>query len=448
MTDTSHKMKFFRQSGWMMIATVVSGVFMSLVHVCSKKLSEEEYAAFASLIQLVNWMTIPALGLQMVFAQQASAAITDARRHQLVGTVRAVMTGTFCIWLVMAVVAVFDRNQLLSVFKLSSFTSLWLTVGVGLAMLWLPIFQGLLQGRQNFLWLGWVAIFNGAGRLCLGVAIVFLLHGHAAGLMAGVLLGLLAAVGSGVWQSRDLLSETGAPFDWRPWFQMVIPFTIGAGAFQFIFSADAIAVQNSLGGNGAAAPYLFGGTLARAIVAFTGPLASVMFPKLVENAARSHKHTFNLMGLTLLGTTVLGAMAAIGLPLVSALVIKTGSKAAYVSIVPLMPLFSWAMVPLAVGNVLLNNLLAHSRFKVAPAVAVVAVGYWVALQHVQEPFKRALTLFDVLKLRPEALIYNQGAFNTVLETLGVFSLLFLAVCALFTWAPWNRSKESAPEKVN
>ena len=48
MTETSHKMKFFRQSGWMMIATVVSGVFMSLVHVCSKKLSEEEYAAFAS----------------------------------------------------------------------------------------------------------------------------------------------------------------------------------------------------------------------------------------------------------------------------------------------------------------------------------------------------------------------------------------------------------------
>jgi O-antigen/teichoic acid export membrane protein len=414
MTETSHRMTFFRQSGWMMIATVGSGVLMFLVHFCSKKMSEEEYASFGALIQLINWMTIPALGLQMAFAQQTSAAITDARRHQLVGTVRAVMGGTFCIWLVMAVVAVLDRDQLLSVFKLSTLTSLWLTVGVALMMLWLPIFQGLLQGRQNFLWLGWVAILNGAGRLCLGAAIVFLLHGQAAGLMQGVLLGLVAAVGAGFWQSRDLLRGTAAPFDWRPWLRLVIPFTIGLGAYQFIFSADAIVVQNYLGEGGKAAPYIIGGTLARAIVAFTGPLAQVMFPKLVESAARSHKHTYNLLGLTLLGTAVLSGLAAIGLTLVSSLVIKLGSRAEYVSIVPLMPLFSWAMVPLAVGNVLLNNLLAHSRFKVVPVLAAVAVGYWFALQRYHDSFKM------------------------VVETLAVFSTLYLAVCALFTWAPWSR----------
>jgi hypothetical protein len=420
MTDTSHKMKFFRQSGWMMIATVISGVFMSIVHICSKKLSAEEYSAFAALIQLGNWMMIPALGLQMVFAQQTSAAITDARRHQLVGTTRAVLLGTFCIWLLMAVVAVAARSYLISSLKLSDSVSLWMTVGVALTMLWLPIFQGLLQGRQNFLWLGWVAIFNGMGRLAIGVGIVFLLHGNAAGLMVGVLLGLVAAVGTGFWQSRDLFSQTGAPFDWGPWFRLVVPFTIGAGAFQFIFSADAIAVQNYLGENGAAAAYDFGGTLARAIVAFTGPLASVMFPKLVESAARSQKHTFNLMGLTLLGTTVLGAIAATCLPLISPLLIKYGSDPHYISIMPLMPLFSWAMVPLAMGNVLLNNLLAHSRFKVVPAVAVVAVGYWIALQ------------------------YFHDSFRTVLEVLGVFSTLFLAVCALFTWFPRSRPADAAP----
>ncbi len=418
MTDTSHKMKFFRQSGWMMMATVVSGVFMAIVHICSKKLSAEEYSAFAALIQLGNWMMIPALGLQMVFAQQSAAAVTDQRRHELVGTVRAVMGGTFGIWLAMAVAAVLDRNQLLSVFKLSGPMSLWMTVGVALTMLWLPIFQGLLQGRQNFLWLGWVAIFNGMGRLAFGVGIVFLLHGKAAGLMLGVLLGLAAAVGTGLWQNRDLFRGTGAPLIWGPWFGLVIPFTFGLGAFQFIFSADAIAVQNYLGANGAAAAYDFGGTLARAIVAFTGPLAAVMFPKLVESAARSHKHTFNLMGLTLLGTTVLGAIAAICLPLISPLLIKYGSTPGYVSIMPLMPLFSWAMVPLAMGNVLLNNLLAHSRFKVVPAVAAVAVGYWIALQHFHDSFK------------------------TVLETLGVFSTLFLAVCALFTWLPQGRAMKA------
>src|SRR5208337_1952437 len=120
---------------------------------------------------------------------------------------------------------------------------LWLTVAVALTMLWLPIFQGLLQGRQNFLWLGWVTIFNGVGRVVIGVVIVFLLHGHAAGLMLAVLLGLVAAVGTAIWQNRDLLAQTGAAFDWRGWLRLVIPLTIGAGSFQFIFSEDAIVVQ-------------------------------------------------------------------------------------------------------------------------------------------------------------------------------------------------------------
>ena len=252
-TDSAHKMKFFRQSGWMMIATVISGVFMSIVHICSKKLSSEEYSAFASLIQLINQMTIPALGLQMIFAQQSSAAISDTRKHQLVGTMRAVMWGTFYIWLVMAALSVLDRGNLISDFKLSNPASLWLTVGVALMMLWLPIFQGLLQGRQNFLWLGWVAIFNGVGRVVIGVGIVFLLSPNAIGIMTGVLLGLVGAVGTAMWQNRDLFSQTSAPFDWRSWLKLVIPFTIGAGAFQFIFSEDAIIVQKYLGANGAAA---------------------------------------------------------------------------------------------------------------------------------------------------------------------------------------------------
>jgi O-antigen/teichoic acid export membrane protein len=401
------------------------------VHVCSKKLSGEDYAAFGALIQLTNLMTIPALGLQMAFAQQASAAISDERRRQLVGTVRAVMAGTFCIWLVIALVAVLDRNQLLSVFKLSSSASLWLTVGVAWTMLWLPIFQGLLLGRQNFLWLGWVAVFNGVGRVFIGMVIVFLLHGHAAGLMLAVLLGLMAAVGTAIWQSRDLLTAPGAGFDWKAWLVLVVPFTLGMGSFQFIFSADMIVVQNYLGGDAmhpekaaAAAAYVAGGTLARAIVAATAPLALVMFPKLVESAARSRKHTYNLMGLTLLGTAVLAGMAAIGLTLVSPLVIKYGSKAEYLSIVPLIPLFSWVMVLLAMGNVLLVNLMAHSRFKIVPVVLLVAAGYWIALQ------------------------YYHDSFKMVIETLGVFSTLFLVVCAIFTWAPWNRSAQPAPEKAN
>lgn len=408
MTASSHKSTFFRQSGWMMIATVVGGVFMAFINIFSSKvLPADEYAAFGTLLQMVNWMGIPAVGLQMVFAQQTSAVIEDHQRRQLVGTARAVLTWTFCLWLVMVLVAFAFRFQLIAAFKLSNPVGLWLTVLVGFVMLWFPIFQGLLQGRQNFLWLGWATLFNGVGRVVIGMAIVFFFHGWAAGLMAGVLIGLIAALGTAALQNRDLLSEPSDPFDARGWLKRVVPLTLGLGAGLFLFTADAIVVQNYLGAQGQAAPYIFGGTLARAIVLFTGPLAVVMFPKLVHSAARSQKT--NLMGLTLIGTAILSCGAVLGLILTAPLVIKYGSNPANASILPVLPLFAWIMVPFGMANVLLYNLMAHSRFKVVPALVILAAGYWIALQHFHDSFK------------------------TVIQTFGLFSVIFLVVCAFFTW---------------
>ena len=61
------------------------------------------------------------------------------------------------------------------------------------------------------------------------------------------------------------------------------------------------------------------------------------------------------------------------------------------------------------ANVLLNNLLARSLFKVVPALCVLAVGYALAL-----------TQFHATPVM-------------VIKTLGVGNLLLLAVCACYTW---------------
>src|SRR5882724_6158747 len=119
-------------------------------------------------------MTIPALGLQMVFAQQTSAAVTEIQRQQLVSTVRAVMRWTFCIWLCMAVVTIVWHNKFIAALKLSNPAALWVTLAVGPVMRWFHIFQGLLQGGQNFLWRGWGGILNGVGGVGIVGVIVIL----------------------------------------------------------------------------------------------------------------------------------------------------------------------------------------------------------------------------------------------------------------------------------
>jgi len=75
----------------------------------------------------------------------------------------------------------------------------------------------------------------------------------------------------------------------------------------------------------------------------------------------------------------------------------------------LLPWYAWVVVPLALANVLLNNLLARSLFKVVPALCALAVAYTFAL-----------TRFHDSPI-------------TVIKVLGCCNLLLLAICAWYTW---------------
>jgi O-antigen/teichoic acid export membrane protein len=223
-------------------------------------------------------------------------------------------------------------------------------------------------------------------------------------MLTGALIGVVAALGVAIWHNRDLLSMQVPRFDAKPLLKRLMPLTVGCGVSQFLFSADLIVVQSGFEDT---APYVFGGTLARAIVIFTAPLVAVMFPKIVHSAVRQQEN--KLMLLTLGFTFLLASCAAFGLTLTAPLIIRLGSKPEYTSFVPLIPWFAWSMVPLAVGNVLLNNLMAHSKFKCVPALLLVSIGYWVALK-----------FFGI-------------SFKTVILTCGAFNTIFLLVTFLFTW---------------
>src|SRR5581483_8298868 len=357
MTEASHKSAFFRQSGWMMIASVMGGVFMYLVHSIAKGMPKEngEYSLFMTLLQAVTLMGIPTVGLQYVFAQQAAAALTEAQERQLAGVVRKVLAATFVIWLIMAAVVFVFRHQILAWIKVANPAALWMTVLIGLAQLWFPIVLGLLQGRQNFLWLGWAAIFNGVGRFVAMFVIVSLLGGYAAGAMTGVLLGLTTTIVAGGWHVRGYLHGDALPFAWREWLARVIPLTLGLGAALFMLSADMIFVRHFFPKE-QTVYYAAAGMIGRALVFFTQPLTQVMFPKLVHSAARAKKTDVlaQVLGVTIL----LGGAAAVGCTLLPSLPLRIIYDKSYVDVAtPLVPWFAWCMLPLTLSNVLINSLM-------------------------------------------------------------------------------------------
>ncbi len=428
---------FFRQSGWMVFATLTSGVFMFAVHIFAPFMGDAEYGLFGTLLAMMNVMLIPALGLQTVFAHQTASARTAEDEEQLTATAQALLVWTFFLWSALALLAFIYRQDILSIFKISNPAALWVTLLIGLGQLWMPVLMGIMQGRQNFLWLGWAQIFNGAGRFVAVAIIVVLLSGKATGGICGALIGVTCAVMVGIIFSRPVWwrPRTATPFAWKEWLGRVVPLTLGLGASQFLFSVDVIYVR-AIFGEHQTGYYTASGMLGRGLVMFSAPLIVVMFPKIVHNLAHGQKS--NLLLYTLLGTLALSAVAAAGCTAVamgirlvvnstaeygflpSALVTKIRvNPEGMLTLSQLIPWFVWCMIPLAAANVLLNNLMARKRFRVVPYLLVVIAGY-------------AATLSAA-----------GNSFVGVIQILGLFCLIFLGVLALFTWAD-KRASERAP----
>ena len=260
-------------------------------------------------------------------------------------------------------------------------------------------------------------IFNGVGRFTAIVIIVGMLHGWAAGAMTAVLIGCVSALWGSGWHCREILRAPGAPFQWRPWLAQVVPLTCGVGAGLFVMNADMVVVQ-SFFPKEVTAFYAAGAMIGLALVTFTTPLAAVMFPKIVRSLARAE--TSQALPLALGATALLGGLGALVCTLFPELVLRIlfFRNLTFLKAAPLVPWFMWCLVPVTLANVLIGNLLARKKFAVVPWLVAIALGYGIAL---------------VAYLRTAVQAEPFLAFRTVVQILGVFSLLLLFTAGFFTF---------------
>jgi O-antigen/teichoic acid export membrane protein len=377
MTTASEKASFFRQSGWLMIANVGGGVFMWAVHFLNKPIPPGAYGEFGVCLAVV--MLVPTFPLQMVLAQQTAKALALQRPGELSALFRRLLIGTTLLWLVASIGVFLFQGIIVQRWQLSSPTPLWITMGSVLASLWLPMVWGILQGQQNFLWLGWSMISNGVGRLLAACVAVLALHLYTSGLIGGVLLGLIVAFMLGAWHCRSLWLTKPVPIDWRALLNQIIPVFIGFLGFQLLFTTDTLFVKASFSKTDSDC-YVAAGTLSRALMWLVLPLASVMFPKIVQAAARTEKT--DMVKWVLWGTFGLAFAGVLGLWILGPFVVRLVYKPEYVALTTkILPLYAFAMVPLAVANVRLNDTLArpNSQWVFSSCVLAVAIGYVFAL---------------------------------------------------------------------
>jgi len=405
----------------MLVATTVGGALMWLVHyVANHGMPQSEYVVFATLLQVLNIMTIPAVGLQLTFVQQAVIAQETGQQAKLAGAVRALLKGAFWFWLACAILILAFHKKILADYKMTGPFALWATALYGLTALWLPVFSGILQGRQNFFWLGLSSALNGAVRLGGAVLLVTWFKWDSAGAMSAAVLGNLISLAIAAWQVDDVLHVPAEKFFVMPWIKRAMPVILGYGAATFILALDMIVVQRFFPSANENGIYGAAGTIGRAVFFFLAPMTTVMFPKVAQSAVRSEKSSvlFQALGVTAL----MGVGAAICCTFLAELPFRIGYKPEYLPAAKLVPLFAWCMLPLPLANVLVNNLLARERYGIVPWLAGIAIAYYFALAHVAQ-------------LQPQR-------FENIIYTLGAFGLLLLVVCLIYTWQDIRRLKPS------
>ncbi len=413
-SEAKHRATFFRQSGWLMIASIAGGMLMWGTHFLAKAQSvpAAEYATFGAFLAVV--ILLPTIPLQMILAQQTAKALAHHRERELSGVIRLLCFSALGLWLAGCLIVWGLQGTILARLHLSTPVGLWITMLVVLFQLWMPMFQGVLQGQQNFLWLGWTLLISGIGRLSVAAFAVLALHTGSTGMLAGVLLGIVVATAAAAWQCRSLWLARPEPFDWLTLLRQISPLLLGFLGFQILFTADTVFVKSYF--DNEAGFYISAGTLSRALMWLVLPLATVMFPRLVHSAVKSEKS--NLVGLVLAGTAILAVLGAVSLSVLSPWIVPFVAKKSYVPVAcAVLPWYVSAMVPLALANVLLNDLLARPSSKMLLSVSI----FGLSLAY----------LFGLTQFHATLVM--------MLQTMGVCNLALLGICAWFTWgAPAQR----------
>jgi len=398
---------FFRQLGWVFVASTAGGLFNSSVHFYARLMSTEQYGLFGVFLQsLLPQLAIPALGIQAAFVQLSAAAITPEREAELAAAVRRVTLVLVALWGVAVVFVTAFSGRLLEIYKLGSTSALVILMATVLASLLLPVFNGIIQGRQDFLWFGWLTLLGGFGRFAGVGLMVGIFGGTALNAMLGALLGQLFSLGVAVWRSRSSWRRPAGEFALGAFICRVTPLTLALGALTVLQTADIAAARESLTGEQSGI-YAAAGSVARAVLYLAAPMVWVMFPRIVREAATSQSSSLlaQVCGVSLF---VCGgaALTATLLPELAFRIIQGGR---YLAAGQLLPSIAWCFLPLMLTTVLLNNLLARSRFTVVWPLLLLAAAYWLALRR-----------------------FN-GSSQAIIATLGVAATLSLVLVGVFTW---------------
>ncbi|MGD9873431.1 MAG: hypothetical protein AB7T27_04090 [Kiritimatiellia bacterium] len=365
-----------RHSLIVMIFTHAGSAANMIFHmVMGRELPKAEYGIMSSMLGLGLILATPMMALATTLAHYTA----QLREQGNTGAARQLMR----YWLkrlapfslAFLALGLFFSGPIADFFNLQSRMPVMITALIFSVLIPSPVFPGILQGLQSFVWMSLAYNAWGVIRLLLGTALVLMFGGLAVYPLAAQFIGYaLGLVFGWLVIRRELCHEPETPVAIHGTDSYFLRSLIVLTGFAFLMNADIVMVKHYFAPEEAG---LFAqvATIGRIMVFLVQPIAGAMFPKVISGGEISRGHAVTLLRAIVFSVLItLAAVAACLLLPWLPLRIIFGIAAPSAEQILLLRVVVCAMAPLGITFLLLNYELAQRRFGPAwPLVACAAL---------------------------------------------------------------------------
>ena len=344
--------KLTKQVGIVFVSSLVGNISNYFFQIfMGRSLGPTDYGILASLFSLFTILSVPAGVLQTVTAKYASNFKAHKELGKIAKLVKGLLRRVSLFGLVGFILFIIASRSISSFLHIPSSLPVIITGVALLLSIVYPVVAGAIQGLQAFGYLGIDIIIATLVKLFFGIFFVYLgfkVNGALLGLILGTLAGILFLIIplKPIFAENELNSD----FGFSEVYKYFLPTSVMLLCFMIITNIDLILVKHFFDPI-QAGYYAAASVIAKIFIYLPGAITLVMFPKTSELHALNEEHRPILKKGLLYGILLCGA-ALLLLLAIPSFIVESMFGGQYISITPLVGIFSSAMCFFALANIL------------------------------------------------------------------------------------------------
>lgn len=349
-----------KHAGIMLIATGLANVGEILFHIfIGRTFDPANFGIVVSLLSIGFIVSLPVTTIQTVIAKYVSQFKVNHEEMKIVSLFVHSLRKVVIYGLLGLAIFILASGYLGLFLRIPTRTPVIIT-GIALFLvLILPVAQGTLQGLQRF---GCLATSIGLGGIIRFVSAFFLVYAGMGinGAMGGVVLGVFAAFLPAFLPLKPLLRKqlsTHTGLDSVDVYNYLWPVFLALLCFAILTSVDLILVKHFFEPL-QAGYYSILSLVGRGFVSIAMAVSLAMFPQ-VSELHEQNKNPYLTLKKSLLICSLLFGLAILIFIIFPQFFIRAVFGKKYLAVSPLLRIFSIAVIPLALTNVLINYRLAR-----------------------------------------------------------------------------------------